>query len=269
MSASFGPGAEAESGARPSRPRRVRATGDRLYVVGVTGGVASGKSTLVAELRAASGAGSGSGSGSGSGAGAGAGPSVVVVDADRLGHAILARPAIARALAEAFGADILDPATGAVRRDVLGPRAFADDASLARLDAIVRPPLVDELDRILSAHVTQAGAPGSPARLVVLDAALLVEWDAGDRCDEVVAVIARPGTQVERLVRTRGKTEEEAKAIVARQLPAAARAAYADVVIENDSSLEEFRSEASRVAEGIRTRALAAVGGNGPDVAPV
>lgn len=247
MSASFGPGpgAEAESGARPPRPRRVRAPGDRLYVVGVTGGVASGKSTLVAELRAAAGAGSGF---------AGAGPSVVVVDADRLGHAILARPAIARALASVFGADVLDPSTGAVRRDVLGPRAFADDASLARLDAIVRPPLVEELDRILLAH---AATPAPAGRLVVLDAALLVEWDAGDRCDEVVAVLAQPETQVERLVRTRGKTEDEARAIVARQLPRAARAAYADVVIENDGTMEEFRAKARTVAESVRSRAEA------------
>jgi dephospho-CoA kinase len=251
-----GPGAEAESGAR--RRRRVRSPGDGLYVVGVTGGVASGKSTLVAALReefgaAAGVAGGAGGAGAGSSGVAGAGPSVVVVDADKLGHAILARPAIARALAEAFGADVLDPASGAVRRDVLGPRAFADDASLARLDALVRPPLVEELDRILAAHA-HARAPSAGGRIVVIDAALLVEWDAGDRCDEVVAVIARPGTQVERLMRVRGKSEEEARSIVDRQLPAAARAAYADHVIENDGTLEDLRDRARTWARALRAR---------------
>jgi dephospho-CoA kinase len=143
-----------------------------------------------------------------------------------------------------------------VRRDVLGPRAFTDEASLARLDAIVRPPLVAELDRILDAH---AKAPAPDGRIVVIDAALLVEWDAGDRCDEVVAVIAVPEVQVERLVRTRGTSEDEARAIVARQLPAAARAAYADVVLENDGTMEEFAAAARRIAEGIRGRATSLV----------
>ncbi|MEO6463073.1 MAG: dephospho-CoA kinase [Candidatus Eisenbacteria bacterium] len=205
-------------------------------MVGVTGGVASGKSTLVALLRAAG------------------GPGTVVIDADTLGHAILARPAIARALAQAFGADILDPATGHVLRDVLSPRAFADDATLARLDAIVRPPLIIELDRILAAHAATEATAG---RLVVLDAALLVEWDAGDRCDEVIAVIAQPETQVERLVRTRGKSAEEAGAIVARQLPAAARAAYADHVIENDGTMEEFLERSRAEAAAVSARAAA------------
>ena len=219
-----------------------RPPGDGLYVVGVTGGVASGKTTLVAVLRAAG------------------GPGTTVIDADRLGHAILARPAVARALAAEFGADVLDPATGLVRRDVLGPRAFADDASLARLDAIVRPPLLAELGRILEAHAAAAPAGG---RLVVLDAALLVEWDAGGRCDEVIAVIATPGTQVERLVRARGKSEEEARAIVARQLPGAARAAYADHVIENDGTMDDFLQKARGTAAAVGGRAARAFGRRG------
>jgi dephospho-CoA kinase len=224
----------------PALRRRVPGPDDGLYVVGVTGGVASGKSTLVALLRSAG------------------GPGTFVLDADKLGHAILARPAIARALAEAFGQDILDPGTGLVRRDVLGPRAFADPASLARLDAIVQPPLVSELDTILAAH---AKAPGG--RLVVLDAALLVEWDAGDRCDEIVAVIATPEAQVERLVRARGKSVEEARAIVARQLPAAARAAYADHVLENDGTIEEFLARARDTTAAIRARADGALARRG------
>jgi len=215
------------------RRRRARGPGDPFYVVGVTGGVASGKTTLVALLKAAG------------------GPGTFVIDADKLGHAILARPAVARELADAFGSDILDTTTGHVKRDVLGPRAFADDASLARLDAIVRPPLIVELDRILAAYAAAPAPAAGGGRLVILDAALLVEWDAGDRCDEVVAVIARPETQVERLMKTRGKTETEARAIVARQLAASARAAYADHVIENDGTPEDFVERARRLAAEI------------------
>jgi dephospho-CoA kinase len=213
-----------------TRPRRP-AGDDGVYVVGVTGGVASGKTTFV-EILALGGASR-------------------VIDADRLGHAILRRGDVARALAAAFGDDVLD-AQGAVQRDVLGPRAFANPESLARLNAIVHPPLIAELDRILTAYTRTAFAG-----LVILDAALLVEWDGGDRCDEVVAVIAKPETQVARLVRDRGRTADEAKAIVARQLPAAARAAYADVVIENDGTREEFLAKARAVAGEIRARAAA------------
>jgi len=213
-----------------TRPRRP-AGDDGAYVVGVTGGVASGKTTFVDLLALGGGA--------------------RVIDADRLGHAILRRGDVARALAAAFGDDVLD-AQGAVQREVLGPRAFATPASLAALNAIVHPPLITELDRILAAYdrISFAG-------LVVLDAALLVEWDAGDRCDEVVAVIAKPETQVARLVRDRGRSADEARAIVARQLPAAARAAYADVVLENDGSREEFVAKARAVAGEIRARAAA------------
>jgi dephospho-CoA kinase len=215
--------------------RRRRGRGDdRAYIVGVTGGAASGKTTFV-ELLAAG------------------GPSRVI-DADRLGHAILRRVEVARALAREFGDDVLD-AQGAVRRPVLGPRAFATPESLSRLNAIVHPPLLAELDLVLAAHGRTPFAG-----LVILDAALLVEWDAGDRCDEVVAVLAKPATQVARLMRDRGHSEDEANAIVQRQLPGEVRAAYADIVIENDGTLQEFIAVARAAAGAIRARAAAALG---------
>ena len=152
-----------------------------------------------------------------------------------------------------------------VRRDVLGPRAFATPEALASLNAIVHPPLLVELDKILAAHALASAGAG---RLVVLDAALLVEWDAGDRCDEVVAVIARPETQVARLVRDRGRGEDEARAIVARQFPAEARAAYADFVIENDERREEFVDRTRALAAEIRARAAGRTTGPGGSASP-
>jgi len=220
-----------------------RAPGDDgAYVVGVTGGVASGKFTFVDALVR--------------------GGACRVIDADRLGHAILRRPHVARALAAAFGDDVLD-AQGAVQRDVLGPRAFESPESLARLDAIVHPPLIAELDRILAAYMrTQFNG------LIALDAALLVEWDGGDRCDEIVAVIAPPETQVARLVHDRGRSEAEARAMVERQLPAPARAAYADVVLANDGSRAEFLVRAGELAALIRVRAAAALAARGRTLPP-
>jgi len=98
---------------------------DGLYVVGVTGGIASGKSTLVPRI-------------------AGVLPSVVV-DADHLGHAVLERPEVKDALAAEFGADALDEA-GRVRRDVVGARAFGSPEKLAALDRITRPPLLERVE---------------------------------------------------------------------------------------------------------------------------
>jgi len=202
---------------------------DGLYVVGVTGGVASGKSTFVAILAEDGNA--------------------RVLDADRLGHAILRRADVVKALTTAFGDDIVD-ATGTIRRDILGPRAFESEATLQQLNTIVHPPLVDEIDRILEAY-TRTEFKG----LVILDAALLVEWDGGDRCDEVVAVIAKPEVQVQRLVKDRGQDEDLARTVVARQLPAEVRAAYADTVLTNDGTREDFVARARELSRAIHERA--------------
>jgi dephospho-CoA kinase len=206
---------------------------DRLYIVGVTGGIASGKSTLVEIL-------------------AGAMPSVVV-DADALGHGVLQRPDVARALAEEFGADVLDE-EGNVQRTVLGPRAFASPERLAALDEITRPPLLALVESVLAGCAERAFEG-----LVVLDAALLVEWDKGEWCDRVVAVTVDPSLRVQRLVRRTGLPRPEAERRVAAQLPDAARAAYADEVIANDGTLEEFRAASGRLAERIAADARSAL----------
>ena len=214
------------------KPRRARAD-DRLYIVGVTGGIASGKSTLVELL-------------------AGAMPSVVV-DADALGHGILQRPDVARALEAEFGSDVLDE-EGNVQRSVLGPRAFASPERLAVLDEITRPPLLALVESVLSGCAERAFEG-----LVVLDAALLVEWDKGPWCDRVVAVIADPARRVERLVRRTGLPRPEAERRVAAQLPDAARGEYADDLIANDGTIEEFRAASGRLAGRIAADARSAL----------
>ncbi len=218
-------GDPAHPATKPGTGPRVRrpASRDGLYVVGVTGGVASGKSTFVEILAAV-------------------GPSFVV-HADLVGHDILERPEVARPLAAAFGGDILD-SEGRVRRPVLGPRAFASPEALARLNAIVHPPLLARLREILEAQA-RAGFEG----LAILDAALLVEWDVGSWCDIVVAILAPPERQVERLMRNRARSEAEARAIVARQLSGAIRATYADFTLANEGTLAAFE-EACRTLAG-------------------
>jgi dephospho-CoA kinase len=217
--------------------RRREHPADGLYIVGVTGGIASGKSTLVPRLAAAL-------------------PSVVV-NADRIGHAVLERPEVQRALAAEFGTDVLDPA-GRVRRDVVGARAFASPESIAALDRITRPPLLGLVEEAM-----RGAAAGGFVGLLVLDAALLVEWDRGEWCDRVIAVASDPRLRARRLTLRTGMAAELAEQRIAAQLPDAARAAYADDTIANDGTLAEFEARADELAARTAGRARAALAARG------
>ena len=211
---------------------------DRLFIVGVTGGIASGKTTFVGIL-------------------AGVMPSVVI-DADRTGHGVLDRPEVLARIVRAFGEDVLG-ADGRVSRAVLGPRAFSTPERLETLNHIVQGPLTDEVERAL-ARAGEGGFEG----LVVLDAALLVEWDKGSWCDHVVAVVADPRVRIARLVARTGLAQGEAERRVLAQLPDGARAAYADEVLENAGTLAEFEEAGRACAGRIAARAAAALAARGP-----
>jgi dephospho-CoA kinase len=171
---------------------------------------------------------------------------VTVVDADRLGHAVLEEDEQARdALISEFGAGILDPA-GAIDRVALGEAAFSDPARVARLNAIVHPPLLERLDLALSrAH--EAGAD-----LVVVDAALVFEFGLGEVLDTLVLVTAPAAMREERLRQSRGMDAERFGRIMETQIPDAEKASACDYVIVNDGSLERLRAEADAVLAAIR-----------------
>ena len=177
-----------------------------MLVIGLTGGIASGKST-VAQLLAEHGA--------------------VAVDADKLGHRAYAsdRPAFARVVA-AFGPEIVG-ADGEIDRQVLGRKVFGDAAALARLTAIVWP-------EILSlAKSAIAAAERDGAAVVVLEAAVLIEAGWHSEVDEVWAVTVPEQLAVERAAARDGVDAEAVRARLAAQLPNEARAANAHVVIDN------------------------------------
>jgi len=209
----------------PEGLRRRRDGKDGLYVVGLTGGLGAGK-TSVARILVEQGA--------------------RLVDADRLGHQVLEDPRVRGELAEAFGPDVLGP-DGRVRRDELGRRAFADAASLARLNAISHPRLLTLLRSALSGFAT-AGVQG----LVVLEAALLVEWDLGAWCDEVVVVTAPAALRAERAREALGLSAAEVEERLARQLPEDIRVGYADRVLVNDGTPELLTQRARELADALR-----------------
>jgi dephospho-CoA kinase len=193
--------------------------------VGLTGNVASGKTTVADRWRDAG---------------------VRVIDADRLGHAVLGKDEEAKgALIEAFGGDIV-AADGSIDRAALGERAFADDDGVRRLNAIVHPPLLERL----RGELEQAGRDGEP--LVVVDAALVFEFGLDRDLDAVVLVTAPRHLRAERLRRTRGLDDERIARVMAAQMPDAEKEDRSDYLVLNDGSIEELEVAADRTLAKIR-----------------
>ena len=208
----------------PRGPRRRRAARDGLTIVGLTGGLGAGKSTVARALAQAG---------------------ARVIEADRLGHEVLEDAAVRRELAAGFGADVLG-ADGRVRRDELGRRAFASPEALGRLNAIVHPRLLSRLrDEIET--LAASGHRG----LVVLEAALLVEWDLGSWCDVVVAVTSPLEQRRRRAQAALALADSEIDARLARQLPEEERVRYADRVLANDGSVEVLAERAAALARSL------------------
>jgi dephospho-CoA kinase len=166
-----------------------------------------------------------------------------VVSADRIGHRVLEEPAVRDELVEIFGPRIIAPG-GRIDRRALGRLVFASAADLARLNAVSHPRLLSRLRRELGRPAAE-GFRG----LVVLEAALLVEWDLGGWCDQVVAVTAPAAQRLERAVGQHGLGPGEAADRLNRQLPDEVRVRYADHALVNDGTLQEFRMRASKLVE--------------------
>ena len=195
--------------------------------VGLTGGVASGKSTVASML---------------SDLGA------VVVDADTLAREVVApgTPGLADVVAE-FGPGVLD-AEGALDRAALGRLVFEDPASRGALEAIIHP--------LVRARAAELEASAPEGALVVHDIPLLVETGQVGRFDAVLVVDVPTHVQVERAVRERGWTEEEARSRIAAQASREDRLAAATYVIDNTGSHEDLRQRVTEVLDQLlRTEA--------------
>ncbi len=190
--------------------------------MGLTGGVASGKSTVSGLLRDLG---------------------AVVVDADALAREVLepGTPGLA-AVADEFGPEVLD-GDGALDRARLGALVFADPARRAALEDIVHP-----LVRA-RAHDLEEAAPAGA--LVVHDIPLLVETGQSGAFDAVVVVDVPVEVQVARAVRDRGWSEDEARSRIAAQATRAERLAAATYVVDNSGTLEDLRQRVAEVFEAL------------------
>lgn len=149
-------------------------------------------------------------------------------------------------MVDAFGPDVL-AADGGLDRPRLGSIVFADPEKLAVLNSIVHP-LVRDRSRELESAVPEDA-------VVVHDVPLLTENGLAPLYDVVIVVDASPGTQLDRLVRLRGMTEEDARARMAAQATREQRREIADIVIDNDVPLDALRERVAEVWDGLARRA--------------
>ncbi|MCU1371983.1 MAG: coaE [Ilumatobacteraceae bacterium] len=186
-----------------------------MLLIGLTGGIGSGKSTVSARL---------------------AEHGAVVIDADAIVHE-LQRPGepVLAAMVERFGPAILK-SDGTLRRQAVADIVFNDAAALRDLGAIVHPAVALEIERRIAEQV-------DGDRVVVLDVPLLVESGRDDMAGTIV-VDVDPEVAIARLVEHRGFSEADARARVARQASREERVAKADLVIDNAGTVAELEAQA-------------------------
>jgi dephospho-CoA kinase len=186
--------------------------------VGLTGGVASGKSTVAALLTELG---------------------AVVIDSDQLAREVVepGTPGLAAVVAE-FG-DTLLTEDGRLDRPALGSVVFGDEDARRRLEAILHP--------LIRARAAEIEAEAEPGALVVHDIPLLVETGQADRFDAVLVVDVPVRTQVERMVRDRGWSAEDARSRVAAQADREQRLAVATHVIDNSGTHDDLRERVTEV----------------------
>ena len=200
-----------------------------MYLIGLTGGIASGKSTVAKRL---------------------AEHGAVVIDADQLAREVVqpGTPGLAAISAE-FGGGVLLP-NGSLDRPALGAVIFTDPSRRERLNAITHPAV-----RQLTRDRVAAAAAADPHAIVVYDVPLLAEAIKGGLVtfDLIAVVHADAQTRIERMVELRGLTQEEANNRIAAQASDEERLALADVVIDNTSTVEATLTQVDALWERVRS----------------
>jgi dephospho-CoA kinase len=189
------------------------ATRPRKHVIGLTGNIACGKSTVVAMLTDLG---------------------AEAIDGDQVAHTNMGpNSPLGPALVAEFGEDILNP-DGSVNRPTLGAIVFSDPAKLARLEALAWPPVL----ATMRAAMARAEPP-----VLVLDAIKLIEAGIAAECDELWVVACPREQQIARIIARNNVDRAEAERRIDAQPPQEEKIALADVVIENAGMLEELRAQ--------------------------
>jgi dephospho-CoA kinase len=195
--------------------------------VGLTGGLASGKTFVSEELERLG---------------------CFVVHADALGHAVLMPGGEAYdATLQEFGAVILNP-DGTINRRLLAAAVFDRPERLERLNSFVHPPVRARGERALAEFFER-----QPDGIAVVEAAILVETGSWRNYDRLIVAVCTPEQQIERAMKRDGLSREEAMARLARQMPLAEKVRYANYVIDTSGEKEHAIEQTRRVYRELRS----------------
>jgi dephospho-CoA kinase len=188
----------------------------QIPVIGLTGGIGAGKSTVTQMLEELG---------------------AVVIDADKVGHQIYIPDLPAwREIVETFGPTVLN-ADRTINRQTLGKTVFADPEALRKLNRIVHPKMFDRMAELIAELRVQGGM-----KAIAVEAAVLIEANWMPLVDQVWVVVASEAVVVDRLAKQRNLSPEQVRTRIASQLSNDERLKHAHVVIRNDGSLEEVRA---------------------------
>lgn len=196
-----------------------------MKVIGLTGGIGSGKSTVsqfLAELGAA------------------------IIDADKVGHeAFKPDTEVWHEVVAAFGKQIVTP-DGTINREKLGMIVFGNSEARARLNQIMHPRIYDLVQAQLEEYQRQGTG------VVIVEAPLLLEAGWTSLADEVWVTVASEATVLKRLRERTELSESESLARIRSQLPAEKRVRHADVVIDTDCDLDKLKSKVTELWQGLQ-----------------
>lgn len=189
-----------------------------MILIGITGGIASGK-TEVAKVFQKLGA--------------------EILSGDEIGKDVVEKnPQLLKKLVKAFGEEILT-SKKRLNRKKLGKIAFSSPSLTEKLNRIVHPFLLENLKEKIESLRRK-----SDKKIVVVDAALIVEWGLQKKLDYLVLVDCSKEKRVKRLIRQRGYTRKEAEQRIKAQLPESRKRKHADFIIKNAGGLKELRAHA-------------------------
>ena len=195
----------------------------RKLLVGLVGGIGSGKSSVAAALRQHGG---------------------WIIDADQLGHQALHQPAIRAAIRERWGSVVFDE-TGAVDRRKLAGVVFTHPEERKALESLVHPWIGQAI------RAAAENALNDPkCRFVVLDAAIMLEAGWSEVCDNLIYVQSPPEQRLQRVARQRGWTAQDMQKRELAQLPLTEKAARADHILENTGSFEQLNQQVEELLRG-------------------
>ena len=201
--------------------------GKKPILIGLTGGIASGKSTVIQFLRY---------------------QGYPVIDADKLGHKVLepGNPGYSKVV-EKFGAGILNK-DKSVNRLILGGIVFSDPSKLQALNEISHPLIAEMVMKEFESIVSD-----DSNGIVFLEAALLIEANWYNMCHQIWVVTLELAEERRRLQKRDDLSESEARSRLESQLSIKERLAYADVVLDNNGSRKDLLSQTQQALEGLQT----------------